>query len=135
MLWLIIQNGSSAVAMQYIESNEILICKGVRQGDTISPKLFTATLEDLFPNFDWSNRGVSIKRNKFSYNVTIIAQDFEELEISLNELSVASMKHGLKINIAKTKVLRNKHVTRRPVIVEGSKIEEVQNYHSYYKLS
>ena len=38
------------------------------------------------------------------------------------------MQHGLKINMAKTKVLRNKHVTQRPVIVEGSVIEEVQSY-------
>ena len=30
--------------------------------------------------------------------------------------------------ICKTKVLRNKHVTRRPVIVEGSVIEDVQSY-------
>ena len=55
-------------------------------------------------------------------------QDLEELEISLNELSVASMQHGLKINMAKTKVLRNKHVTQRPVIVERSEIEEVKSY-------
>ena len=90
-------------------------------------------MEDLFRNFDWSNRGVSINGNKlsnlkFADDVTIIAQDLEELELSLNELSVASMQHGLKINMAKTKVLRNKLVTQRPVIVEGSEIEEVQSY-------
>ena len=94
--------------MLHGESNEIPIRKGVRQGDTISPKLFTATLEDLFRNFDWSNRGVSINGNKlsnlrFADDVTIIAQDLEELEIGLNELSVASMQHGLKINMAKQK--------------------------------
>ena len=50
-------------------------------------------------------------------DVTIIAQDLEELETSLNELSVASVLHGLKINMEKTKVLRNKHVTQIPIIV------------------
>ena len=60
-----VQNGASTVAMLHRESNENLIRKGVRQGDTISPKLFTATLEDLFRNFDWSNRGVSINEAKF----------------------------------------------------------------------
>ena len=30
--------------------------------------------------------------------------------------------------MAKTKVLRNKHVTQRPVIVGGSVIEEVHSY-------
>ena len=39
------------------------------------------------------------------------------------------MQQGLKINVAKTKVLHYKHVTQRPVIfVEGSVIEEVQSY-------
>ena len=57
-----------------------------------------------------------------------IAQDIKELEIGLNELSVASTYHGLKNKMAKTKVLRNKHVTQRPVIVEGSVIGEVQSY-------
>ena len=66
----------------------------VRQGDTISPNLFTAALEDLSRNFDWSNRGVSINGSKlsnlrFADDVTIIAKDLEELEIGLNELSVA----------------------------------------------
>ena len=102
--------------MMHRESTEITICKGERQGDTISPKWFTATLEDLFHNFDWSNRGFSINGNKtsnlrFADDVTIISQDLEALEISLNELSVAIMQHGLKINMTKTEVLRNKHVT------------------------
>ena len=45
-----IENGASTVAILHRESNEIPIRKGVRQSDTISPKLFTATLEDLFRN-------------------------------------------------------------------------------------
>ena len=52
----------------------------------------------------------------------------EVLEINLNELSVACIQRGLKINMSKTKVLRNKHVTKRLVIVEGSENEEVQSY-------
>ena len=83
--------------------------------------------------FDCSNRGFSINGNKLSNlrltdDVIIIAQDFEELQISLDELSVASIQHSLKINMAKTKVLRNKYVTQRPVTVEGSVVEEVHSY-------
>ena len=61
-------------------------------------------------------------------DVTIIAQDLEELVRIFNELLVAIMQPGLKINMVKTKVLRNKHITQRPVIVEVSVTEDVQSY-------
>ena len=41
-----------------------------------------------------------------------------------------NMQLGLKINVIKTKLHRNKHVTRRPVFVKGNVIEEIQS-HTY----
>ena len=84
----------------------------------------------MFRNFDWSNRGVSINGNRlsnlrFADDVTITAHDLEELELSLNGLSVASIQHGLKASMAETKVPYNKPVTLRP---ESSVIKEVQSY-------
>ncbi|XP_072376061.1 uncharacterized protein [Diabrotica undecimpunctata] len=38
----------------------IRICRGVRQGDTISSKLFTLALEDIFKSVDWDNKGICI---------------------------------------------------------------------------
>ena len=43
------------------ESENIRIKRGVRQGDTISPKLFTATLESIFRMLNWQNRGEKIQ--------------------------------------------------------------------------
>ena len=42
------------------ESEKISIKRGVRQGDTISPKLITATLESIFRWLNWENKGVKI---------------------------------------------------------------------------
>ena len=42
------------------ESEKIRIMRGVRQGDTISPKLFTATLPNLFGRLTLGNKGVKI---------------------------------------------------------------------------
>ena len=42
------------------ESENIRIKGGERQGDTISPKLFTATLESIFRRLNWENKGVEI---------------------------------------------------------------------------
>ena len=81
--------------MLHRESNEIPTRKCTRLGYIISPKLFTATLEDFFRNFDWGNRGIAIDGNELS-NLRF-ADDLEELELSLNELSVASMQHSHKI--------------------------------------
>ena len=44
----------------YKESEKIRIKRGVRQGDTISRKLFTATLESIFRRLNWENKGVKI---------------------------------------------------------------------------
>ena len=48
------------------ESEKIRIKRGVRQGDTISPKLFTATLESIFRMLNWENKGVKIDREFLS---------------------------------------------------------------------
>ncbi len=42
------------------ESEKIRIKRVVRQRDTISPKLSTATLEIIFRRLNWENKGVKI---------------------------------------------------------------------------
>ena len=42
------------------ECEKSWIKTGVSQGDTISPKLFTATLESIFRRLNWENEGVKI---------------------------------------------------------------------------
>ena len=42
------------------ESEKIRIKRRVRQGDTISLKLLTATLESIFRRLNWENKGVQI---------------------------------------------------------------------------
>ena len=55
-----ISTDSSVTVHLNKESEKIRIKRGVRQGDSISPKLFTATLENIFRSLNWENKGVKI---------------------------------------------------------------------------
>ena len=47
-------------------SEEIKILKGVRQGDPLSPKLFTATIQDAFRKKELEERGLNIDGENLS---------------------------------------------------------------------
>ncbi len=114
------------------ESEKIRIKRGpgVRQGDTISPKLFTATLESIFRRLNWENKGVKIDGEflsnlRFADDILLCTQTPQELQQMLQELSDESRIMGQKLNIAKTKVMV---VDNTPINVNNVLIEYVRGY-------
>ena len=108
------------------------IGRGERQGDTISPKLFTMALEDVFKTLNWSNKGININGEylsnlRFADDIVIFVKDEEELRTMLLEINSACENIGLKMNISKTKIMSN---TERsyPVLVNGVQVERVDSY-------
>ena len=102
-----IYTDSSVTVHLHKESEKIRIKRGVRQGDTISPKLFTATLESIFRMLNEENRGVKIDGEFlsnlcFADNTFICTETPRELQQLLQELSDESRRMGLKMDIAKT---------------------------------
>ena len=70
------------------ESEKIRIKRGVRQGDTISPKLFTATLESiLFRRLNWGNTVVKID-GEFIYNLRFADDIFLSMETENTPINV-----------------------------------------------
>lgn len=57
----IYNNATSVINIpEDIKTNKIPIKTGGRQSDTISPKLFTLILEDVFRTLDWDRKGIKI---------------------------------------------------------------------------
>ena len=86
--------------------------RGIRQGDTLSPKLFIAALEDMFKTLKWNRRGIKINGQylnhlRFADDIVLFADNLSDIETLINDLSQMSLKIGLKINYGKTKMLSN----------------------------
>ena len=125
-----IYTDSSVTVHLHKESEKTRIKRGVRQGDTISPKLFTATLESIFRRLNWENKGVKIDREfltnlRFTDDIFLCTEIPQELQQMLQELSDESRRMGLKMNIAKTKVM---DVDNTPINVNNVLIENVEGY-------
>lgn len=112
------------------KTNAIKIKRGVRQGDTISPKLFTLALEDVFKNLKWENKGIKIDGTylnnlRFADDIVLISDDIKEIESMLQELNEESQRVGLKMNISKTKIMSP---VNAQIYIDNSVIENVKEY-------
>ena len=121
---------SSVTVHLHKESEKIRIKRGVRQGDTISPKLFTATLESIFRRLNWENKGVKIdgeclSNRRFADDIFLCTERPQELQQMLQELSDESRRMGLNMNITNTKVMV---VDNTPINVNNVLIENVPGY-------
>ena len=73
----------------------------ITTGDTISPKLFTATLGSIFRRLNWENKGVKIEGEfpshlRFTDDIFLCTETPQELQHMLQELSDESRRMGLK---------------------------------------
>ena len=125
-----IYTNSSVTVHLHKKSNKINIKRGVRQGDTISPKLFTATLESIFRTLTWETRGLMIDGEylghlRFADDIVKCATTPQELQSMLQELADESEKQGLRMNISKTKVMLENDT---PIYINTTQIENVESY-------
>ena len=85
---------NNAVARIHIDndvSREVKIQRGVRQGDTLSPKIFTATIEEVFKK-SHLNGGINIDGEtltdlRFADDVALISTSTKDLEDQLTGLN------------------------------------------------
>ncbi|KAK6763962.1 hypothetical protein RB195_024337 [Necator americanus] len=105
----------------------IPIGKGVRQGDTISPKLFTAALQWIMKSLSWEERGIRVDGRflsnlRFADDIVLFSSSTNEAETMLNKLNEAEKRIGLRINRKKTQFMKNAYCEDGGVQLEGSQI-------------
>ena len=125
-----IYTDSSVTVHLHKASEKMRIKRGVRKGDTISPKLFSATLESIFRRLNLENKGVKIDGEllsdlRFADGIFLCTETLHELQHMLQELSDESRRVGLNMNIAKTKVMV---VDKTPINVNNVLIDNGQGY-------
>ena len=109
------------------------IRKGVRQGDTISPKLFTAALHHAMMDLDWSDKGISIDGKRlsnlrFADDIVLISTSSAELQQMVNELDAAGKAIGLEMNRSKTEVMRNNWADDTIITLDSADLPDKDRY-------
>ena len=125
-------NATARIHLDNEVSSVINIKRGVRQGDPISPKLFTATIEEVFKQPELDSNGLRIDGERltdlrFADDVALFANSTEKLEIQFNKLNINSKKVGLKIHKGKTKYMTN-FSELHTIRIENDDIEKVEEY-------
>ena len=108
----------------------ISIRRGVKQGDPISPRLFTSVLRLILNDCDWQEDGISIDGCQlttlaYADDIVVVAQSRPALTRMLLMLKETSSRYGLSLNPAKTVVLSNCSSTRAPIDLHGEPIHFV----------
>ncbi len=130
----IYNSATSRIHIDSDRSNTVYIKRGVRQGDTISPKLFTAALEEVFQNTALDEHGINIDGEmltnlRFADDVALCSSSVRTLNIQLNNLNIQSKKIGLNMHKGKTKYMTNTNINEEDVIeIEDQTIEMVNKY-------
>src|SRR5271156_5086668 len=106
----IYQSATSRIRLH--ETSDLFrIGKGVRQGDTISPKLFTATLEDALRNIKWHGAGIPIDKKtltnlRYADDVGKFSRNSSDLQTIIIKGDKETKQVGLKMNIGKCAVMQ-----------------------------
>ncbi|XP_030755289.1 uncharacterized protein LOC115881780 [Sitophilus oryzae] len=113
-------------------TDKIEVGKGVRQGYTISPKLFTAVLEYAMKSLSWENRGINIDGERlthlrFADDIVLVSDNIGDSKQMLEELVQASLKVGLRINTSKTQIMTNLVLTQN-IRIGDADIKETHIY-------
>ncbi|EPB73839.1 hypothetical protein ANCCEY_07090 [Ancylostoma ceylanicum] len=99
-------NNFTTRILQFYDDITIDVRRSVRQGDTASPNLFTATFEDVTRRLEWDNMGVRVDRRllhhlRFASDVVLTTPNITQAERMLADFDDACGKIGLQEKLLK----------------------------------
>ena len=122
---------TARIHLDKLVSTEFQIHRGVRQGDSLSPKLFTAVMEEVFKKAEISEGvnvdGENLSNVRFADDVALLNETTKQMEKHMNNLNSESMKVGLKIHKGKTKYVTN-YADSEDILIGQQKIEKVTEF-------
>ncbi|VDM62383.1 unnamed protein product [Angiostrongylus costaricensis] len=107
--------------------------RGLRQGNTISPKLFIATLQNILRTLEWDNMEVKVDDRQLHHlrladDIVLITPNISQAERMLDNFAKDCGKVGLQINLTKAMFVKNGLVSHVPFTVSGTYISECSSY-------
>ena len=105
--------GTAQVRTEKLKGN-IKIMKGVRQGDTLLPVVFTVAVEEILKMMNIEAginiNGVKLSNLRYADNIVLFAESEEKLKDMLEDLNNKGKRGEIKPNKAETKTMRNEVV-------------------------
>ncbi|KAK6763162.1 hypothetical protein RB195_023756 [Necator americanus] len=103
------------------------------KGDTISPKIFTATVENAMRKLEWDDMGVKVDGRqlhhlRFADDIVLITPSISQAERMLTEFDEKCGCMGLQLNLQKTMFMRSGWVSDAPFTLNGTNISECTSY-------
>ena len=126
-------DGCKTTLQPFTRPVEVFVGKGVRQGDPISPNLFSSCLEHIIRQCDWDGRGITIDGRalshlRFADDIVLITSTPRDASEMIASLDRESRRCGLQMNLSKTKVMRNRFADDSVVNVGATTLEDVSEY-------
>ncbi|KAK6756167.1 hypothetical protein RB195_014513 [Necator americanus] len=108
--------------------------RGIRQGGTISPKIFTAILENAMRKLEWDDMGVKVDGRqlhhlRFADDIVLIIPSISQAERMLTEFDETCRCIGLQLNLQKTILMRNGWVSDAPFTLNRTNISECRYFY------
>lgn len=112
----------------------IPINAGVRQGCVLSPMLFNIALDEVMKKVTKEKRGISwglqgnLEDLEYADDICLLAHKKTHMKDKLDDVHKQAAKFGLKINIAKTKIMCINVQSQQQFEINGQAIENVQQF-------